>query len=96
MLTDLLEIVIVELPKIAKYKENTALDNWVKFIKNPEVVLKMSNNNQEEEIKEAIKVLEDISKSEEERYLAELRIKYIREQNAIEQYGIDKGIKIRN
>ena len=75
MLTDLLEIVIVELPKIAKYKENTALDNWVKFIKNPEVVLKMSNNNQEEEIKEAIKVLEDISKSEEERYLAELGIK---------------------
>ena len=56
----------------------------------------MSNNNQEEEIKEAINVLEDISKSEEERYLAELRIKYIREQNAIEQYGIDKGIKIRN
>lgn len=96
MLTDLLEIAIIELPKIAKYKENTALDNWVKFIKNPEVVLKMSNNNQEEEIKEAIKVLEDISKSEEERYLAELRIKYIREQNAIEQYGIDKGIKIRN
>ena len=33
MLTDLFEIVIVELPKIAKYKENTALDNWVKFIK---------------------------------------------------------------
>ena len=44
------------------------------------------------EIKKAKKVLEEISKDGKERYLAELREKYIMDQKAIEDAGYDKGL----
>ena len=93
VLTDVMEIYIIELPKFNKYKEktdNSKLNSWVKFIENPEVV-KMQETNKE--IKMARKVLEEISQDEHERYLAELRQKYIMDQKAIEDAGFDKGIK---
>ena len=100
ILTDVLEIVIIELPKYMKYakKENREnLNLWLEFFKNPEVII-MSNENDEENIKEtkeAIKKaqenLEKISKDEHERYLAELREKYIRDQVAVQEYGYIKG-----
>ena len=91
ILTDAMEIYIIELPKFEKYKEkqnNNALNLWVKFIKNLEVV-DMSNK----EIKKAKEVLEEISQDEREIYLAELREKYIMDQKAIEDAGYDKGLK---
>ena len=58
----------------------------------------MSNENDEKgikETKEAIKKaqenLEEISKDEHERYLAELREKYVRDQVAVQEYGYIKG-----
>lgn len=43
------------------------------------------------EIKKAEKILEDISADEHERWLAEMRLKYIRDKKAIEDFGYDKG-----
>ncbi len=51
----------------------------------------MKENNRE--IKKAKKVLEEISQDEHERYLAELRQKYIMDQKAIEDAGYDKGFE---
>ena len=93
ILTDVMEIYIIELPKFEKYKENTKnniLNSWVKFINNPEVKDMKETNK---EINKAKKVLEEISQDEHERYLAELRQKYIMDQKAIEDAGYDKGLK---
>ena len=38
ILTDAIEIYIIEIPKLEKYSTNTILDKWVKFIKNPKVI----------------------------------------------------------
>ena len=91
ILTDVMEIYIIELPKFEKYKEKTdnKLNSWVKFIENPEVVDMKENK----EVCKAKKVLEEISQDEHERYLAELRQKYIMDQKAIEGAGFDKGLK---
>ena len=93
VLTDVMELYIIELPKFKKYKksiENTNLNSWIKFIESPEVI-----NLEEEnyEVIQARKILEDISQDERERYLAELREKYIMDQKAIEGAGYDKGLK---
>ena len=84
ILTDAMEI---ELPKFEKYKTGSTLDPWVKFIKDSKVI-DMSNK----EIKKAKKVLEEISQDGKERYLAELREKYIMDQKAIEDAVYDKGL----
>ena len=91
VLTDVLELYIIELPKFIKYKENKRkqMSSWLKFIENPEVV-QMSENM---EINKAKEELEKISSDEHERYLAELREKYIMDQKAIESAGYYKGIK---
>ena len=86
ILTDAIEITIIELPKFEKYKNNTALASWVKFINNPKVI-DMSN----EEVKKAKKVLDELSQDEHARRLAELREKYIMDQKATEAAGYDKG-----
>ena len=91
ILTDVMEIYIMELPKFKKYKEkeDNKLNSWVKFIEEPEVVDVKEN----EEIGKAKKVLEEISQDEHERYLAELRQKYIMDKKAIEDAGFDKGLE---
>ena len=86
-MTDAIEIYIIELPKVEKYKRGEALDLWVEFIKNPKGI-NMSNG----EIKKAKEVLEKISQDKNERYLAELREKFIMDQKAIEDAGYDKGL----
>ena len=88
-----MELYIIELSKFKKYKksiENENLNSWIKFIESPKVI-----NLEEEnyEIIQARKILEDISQDERERYLAELREKYIMDQKAIEAAGFDKGLK---
>ena len=59
------------------------LDNYLEFNK-----LKV-----EKEIIDIILLLEEISNNERERYLAELREKYIMDQKAVEDAGFDKGVK---
>ena len=100
ILTDVLEIVIIELPKYRKYAKKEKRNNlnlWLEFFENPEVII-MANENDSKEIKEtknAIKDaqenLEKISQDEHEQYLAELREKYIRDQFAVQEYGYIKG-----
>ena len=92
ILTDSLEFYIIEAQKARNlgYEEkNKKLNAWLQFINNPEVKLKMENK----EIKKAREVLEKISKDEKERYLAELRQKYIMDQKAIECAGYDRGFE---
>ena len=89
-----MEIYIIELPKFEKYNEktnNNILNSWVKFINNPEEKDMKETNK---ELNKAKKVLEEISQDEHERYLAELRQKYIMDQKAIEDAGYDKGLKV--
>lgn len=88
ILTDAIEIYIIELPKFKKYMNNSALADWVKFIINPKV-----NNMSNEEVKKAKKVLDELSQDEHERHLAELREKYIMDQKAVEAAGFDKGLE---
>lgn len=85
-------IVPIELGKFKKFQNSEKykkLDSWIKFIESSEVV-DMSNK----EIVKAKEVLEEISQDEHERYLAELREKYILDQNATEAAGYDKGLKV--
>ena len=70
-------------------KKYAELDEWIKFIENPEVI-DMENTNKE--VKKAKEVLKEISQDEHERYLTELRQKYILDQKAIEDAGYDKRI----
>ena len=44
-------------------------------------------------IKKAKEVLDEISQDKHERYLAELREKYIMDQKAVEAAGFDKGLE---
>ena len=92
ILTDVLELYIIELPKFTRCsgKEKYAeLDEWIKFIEKPGVI-DMENTNKE--VKKAKEVLEEISQDEHERYLTELRQKYILDQKAIEDAGYDKRL----
>lgn len=102
VLTDVLEIYIIELPKYSKYAVNEKIESlnlWVKFIKNPEVVIMINKNDSKtvKETKQAInkaeKRLEELSNDEHERYLADLREKYTRDQYEIQAYGYDKGVE---
>lgn len=99
ILTDTLEIYIIELPKAIENKSsrNLAIKPWLEFIENPEKMemIGMSKENAVA-IKEAKKLLEEISKDEHERYLAHLREKYIRDQKAIKRAGYNEGIATRN
>ena len=100
ILTDVMEIVIIELPKYMEYAKKERRKNlnlWLSFFKNPEVTIMINEDDKEDikETKEAIKKaqdkLEQISNDEHERYLAELREKYIRDQVAVQEYGYYKG-----
>ena len=97
ILTDALEIYIIELSKGKELMKNmskeeqtkNSLNTWLQFINNPEAIVDMENK----EVKKAKEVLEEISKDEDERYKAELRQKYIMDQKATEAAGYDKGLE---
>ena len=89
ILTDVLELYIIDLSKIEKYSESTSLDTWVKFISNSE---ELNMENADESLKKAKEVLDEISEDEHEQYLAHLREKYIFEIQGIEEAGFDKGL----
>ena len=90
ILTDVLEIYIIELSKgeellknmSKKEQSKNSFNTWLQFINNPEAIVDMENKE----------VLEEISQNEHERYRAELRQKYIMDQKAVEEAGFDKGL----
>ena len=86
--TDKLYIVIIELEKLKGIKEtdNEELLNWCKFIKNPEEMEGEDMKN--EYIKKAKEKSDEINQSEEERRLAEIRERTIRDEMAIRDSAI--------
>ena len=92
ILTDKLEIVIIELRKLDRNKntENKRLLDWCKFIKAPEEVSeKIMKEN--ENIRKAKEELDKINNDEHERMLAELREKAIMDELAIRKTGYNEG-----
>ena len=103
ILTDVVEIYIIELPKIEKHKENVKYKNlnlWVEFIKNPEVGSMLNENKDDEDLKDTVEAIEKarenlevITEDEHERELARLRDKYIRDEKSIRISGFQEGRK---
>lgn len=93
VLTDKLEIVIIELPKAKRiYEKDTKnpISHWMMFLNEPnnrEVAEIMSYN---EDIKKAIEELERVSGDEELERIAELRIKAIRDEQAAIEYATEQ------
>ena len=100
VLTDRLEIVILEIPKAKRlYKrgERNEIIEWLMFMDNP-------NNKEVEEImdynkaiKKAAEELEQVSGDEHLRYIAELKLKGIMDEAAAmdyaEEHGYNEGVK---
>ena len=99
-LTDVFELYIIEIPKAKRILEkdaNNKLAQWMLFLNDPneKEVSKIMNENKE--IEEAMNELEEMSKDEELRRVAELREKAIRdEKNGLRharQEGIEEGMR---
>ena len=92
ILTNKLEIDIIELPKImGKENNNDKLLDWLYFLENPEcerVTKKMEEN---ENLKEAVNRLNTLSEDEYLQRIADLREKAIRDEKAIYGRGIEIG-----
>ncbi len=97
ILTNDLELHIIELSKKNNSKDIGSLEKWIMFLQNPEseAVRKMAQDD--EEIKEAVEKLEEISSDDAKIRLAELREKYILDQNTniygAEERGRKEGEK---
>ena len=93
VLTDKLEIVIIELPKAKRIYEQDGkneISQWMMFMDNPndkEVVEIMAKNK---DIRKAIEELEQVSGDEKLQRIAELREKAIRDEHAALEYAIEK------
>ena len=97
VLTDRLEISIIELPKAKRIYEKdkkNRIGQWMMFLDNPnkEEVIQIMGEN--EHIRKAIDELEQVSGDEKLRRIAELREKAIRDEQAIYEGGLRKGEKI--
>ena len=94
ILTQKLEIDIIELPKIiGKEKEQDNLLDWLYFLENPKserVTEKMKEN---ENLKEAVKKLDNLSEAEKMQRIADLRQKAIMDEKAIYEKGLEVGIE---
>ena len=96
ILTDRLELIIIELPKARRmYKTNPSntICQWMLFLDNPnkkEIVQIMKENK---DINKAIDELEQVSGNEKLRRIAELKEKYIRDEQASIEYAQDEGYR---
>jgi predicted transposase/invertase (TIGR01784 family) len=96
-LTSALEVNIIELPKLIEaYSDNVSINKslavWAKFILDPNS-LEESEMNDNENIKEAKQKYDEILADEHEKELAELRLKYIMDEQATELYGYNRGLE---
>lgn len=96
ILTEKLEIRIIEIPKAKRILEHdikNEIAQWMMFLDNPnsmEVSKIMSEN---EEIKEAVDELEEISQDEELRRIAFLKEKYKHDEAQAKYFYTQKGIE---
>ncbi len=96
VLTEDLEIHIIEIPKIYKLageEQEEELVKWLEFIENPESKKVEKYMKENKEMKEAKEKLEVMSEDERMQILAELRLKAIRDEKAVERFGLKKGIE---
>ena len=101
VLTDKVEIYILELPKIERIKsEDKNLNLWIKFIKDLEVKKLADNKEKDEKLEETIKAIqeakekyEELCQDEHARYIAELREKYVEETASVRQMGYEEGLE---
>ena len=96
ILTEHLELHIIEIPKIykiGKNEEKEELVKWINFIENPESEKVGEYMKENEEMKEAKEKLEVMSEDEKMQILAELRLKAIRDEKAVERFGYNQGIE---
>ena len=96
VLTDRLEIVIIELPKARRIYEqdrDNKISQWMMFLDEPndkEVNKIMAKNK---DIRKAIEELEQVSGDEKLQRIAELREKAIRDEHAAMSYATEKRIE---
>lgn len=96
ILTEHLELHIIEIPKIYNIGENEEkeeLVKWINFIENPESEKVGEYMKENAEMKEAKEKLEVMSEDEKMQILAELRLKAIRDEKAVERFGYNQGIE---
>ena len=95
LLTDHLEIIIVEIPKaIKQYKNNeqNKICQWMLFFDDPNKEELKDIMEENQNIKEAVEELKGMSEDEELRILAELREKGRRDEYAAREYAIEQSI----
>ena len=96
ILTDDLEIHIIEIPKIYNLigeKQKEELVKWLEFIENPTSKEVESYMKENEGIKEARDKLEGLSGDERLQRLEELRLKAIMDEKAERRFAIKKGLE---
>ena len=94
ILTDKLELHIIELDKIEESEDNKdeALIDWLMFLKNPESERVKEKMKENESLKEAQEKLEKISEDEKMQQLAWWKEKAIYEENTAKSVAYKKGI----
>lgn len=93
ILTDKLELHIIELPKV-KVEEQGELIDWLLFLENPKSERVREKMEENEELKEAVEKLEGMSQDEYMQRIADLREKAILDYNSGMSNAMRKGIYI--
>ncbi len=94
ILTDKLEIHIIEIPKaIKEYRNNKGNEvlQWMMFLNEPESMEVEEIMKENKEIEQAKITLRELSKEEENQRIAELREKHILDTQDIYETGIERG-----
>ena len=93
ILTDKLELVIIELPKIIEDEARSELIDWLSFLENPKSERVKEKMKENEELNEAVNKLEEMSEDEYLERIADLREKKILDENSRLSESYNKGIK---
>ena len=94
-LGDFLEIHFLETRKIEESQQeiNEDLKGWLLFLSDPENQRLMRLGKEKEEMEKAINLLEELSRSREERAIAEEREKALRDELSFRKAALDKGLR---
>ncbi len=93
ILTDKLEFIIIELPKIIEDEARSELIDWLSFLENPKSERVKEKMKENEELNEAVNKLEEMSEDEYLERIADLREKKILDENSRLSESYNKGIK---
>ncbi len=96
ILTEKLELIILEIPKareMVKMGKKDKIVEWLMFLDNPNSVEVTKIMEENEEIKEAVEELEEISQDEELKRVAFLKEKYIRDEKSARRYYKEQGLE---